>query len=225
MQPEVKEAVVRYLKEQKPGRILDIPSGSGWLENSIGTGWEYYAADLFVEGGSERFQKVDLNGPLPYESASFDYIACLEGLEHIENHHHALREFARILHPNGKLIISTPNPLNVKSRLRFLSWGTFHGFPHLIKMPPEGEHLHISPVNLSFLISFAAKYGLHLERIHPLRVPGRMYSSLWLAALIKAHTYIKLLPKDIETKIFVSRLHTWNVLLNNEIVVSFTRRN
>ncbi|GAB4231327.1 MAG: hypothetical protein Tsb0021_09750 [Chlamydiales bacterium] len=77
--------------------------------------------------------KADLNDPLPFSDQSFDYIVCAEGLEHIDNPHHLLREFHRILSPAGKVIISTPNPLKMKSRLKFLKEGTFNGFPHLLR--------------------------------------------------------------------------------------------
>jgi 2-polyprenyl-3-methyl-5-hydroxy-6-metoxy-1,4-benzoquinol methylase len=126
-------------------------------------------------------ERVDLNGPLPYRDDSFDYVACLEGLEHIENYHHALREFSRILKKDGILLISTPNPLNVKSRLRFLRFGTFYGFPHLVRMPAEGEHLHMSPINLSFLIAFAEKCGFALEGIHPVRFGSKCVGSSSIA--------------------------------------------
>lgn len=225
MQQEVKEAVLRYLNDAKPGRILDIPSGSCWLlEHLDSSAWDYFAADLFATGPARQFQRVDLNQPFPYDDDYFDYVACLEGLEHVENYHHCLREIRRILKPGGKLIVSTPNPLNVKSRIRFLLWGTFYGFPHLVRMPADGEHLHMSPINLSFLISFAAKYGLQLERVHPLSAPRAMYRFAAHALVIQAYARLKLLFKDQETKEFAMRLHTWNVLLNDEIVVSFIKQ-
>ena len=224
MQKEVKQAVLRYLNDAEPGRILDVPSGSCWLFECLSAPtWDYCAADLFATGSVPQFQKVDLNQRLPYDDDYFDYVACLEGLEHAENYHHTLREFQRILKPGGKLIVSTPNPLNVKSRMRFLLWGTFFGFPHLISMPAEGEHLHMSPINLSFLISFAAKYGLQLERVHPLGIPASMYRFAVHALIVQAYSRLKLLFKDQETKEFTMRLHCWNVLLNNEAVVSFVK--
>lgn len=225
MQKEVREAVLRYLNDAEPGRILDIPSGSCWLLGELDAAvWDYHAADLFTSGPAHQFRRADLNQRLPYDDGCFDYVACLEGLEHVENLHHALREFCRILKPGGKLIVSTPNPLNVKSRMRFFLWGTFYGFPHLTRMPEDGEHLHMSPINLSFLISFAAKYGLQLDRIHRLAVPLSMYRFTLHAGIIQAYVCLKLLFKDAKTKSFMRRLHSWNVLMNDGIVVSFIKR-
>ena len=224
LQKEVREGIKLYFQNAVPGRILDIPSGSCWLNGELDDpAWDYHAADLYSEGKEVQLKKADLNIPLPYEDGSFDYVACLEGLEHAENYHHVLREFARILKPGGKLLISTPNPLNVKSRIRYLLWGTFHGFPHLINMPAEGEHLHMSPINLGFLISFAERYGLQLDQVHSLAIPFSMYSFVVNAAVIRAFTILKLLFKDRKTKLFVLRLHDWNVLLNNGLLVSFKK--
>jgi 2-polyprenyl-3-methyl-5-hydroxy-6-metoxy-1,4-benzoquinol methylase len=220
----VKQAVLRCLSDNQPGRILDIPSGSCWLSDHLDeSSWEYYAADLYAGSSVGRFRKVDLNEPLSYDDAFFDYVVCLEGLEHIENYHRVLRDFQRILRPGGKLIISTPNPLNIASRMRFLSWGTFFGFPHLISMPAKGKHLHMSPINLSFLVSFAQEYGMPLEQVHPIAIRKMMYRYVLHVAVIRAHVRMRLLFKDQKTRRFIMRLHSWNVLLNDEMVVSFVK--
>jgi SAM-dependent methyltransferase len=225
MQPEIRRAIVGYFTDAKPGKILDIPSGNGWLSHELtSSAWEYFSADLFTTGPARNFQRVNLNGPLPYDDGCFDYVACLEGLEHVENYHHVLRECHRVLKKDGTLLISTPNPLNMKSRLRFFLFGTFYGFPHLVRMPAEGEHLHISPINLSFLIAFAEKYGLLLHRIHPVRTRVKMYRFIVHCWILKLYAFIKLLFKDNETKRFIKRLVTLNVLLNDGIVVSFRKQ-
>ncbi|MBD3322227.1 MAG: methyltransferase domain-containing protein [Chitinivibrionales bacterium] len=43
---------------------------------------------------------------------SFDLVIMCEVIEHVENPDRVLREIRRILHPDGKLIISFPNYLN-----------------------------------------------------------------------------------------------------------------
>ena len=118
----------------------------------------------------------------------------------------------------------TPNPLNMKSRLRFLLFGTFYGFPHLVRMPAAGEHLHISPINLSFLISFAERYGFVLDRIHPVRITVKMYRFIIHCWMLKLYTLVKLLFKDHESRRVMQRLVTLNVLLNDGIVVSLRKQ-
>ena len=65
----------------------------------------------------------NLDSELPFGDRSFDYVTCLEGLEHIENPQQAMREFARVLKPGGHLIVSVPNILNIEERLKWLLHG------------------------------------------------------------------------------------------------------
>ena len=224
MQANIKQAVRSYFRGASPGVLLDIPCGSGWLREELTQpGWEYHGADVSGNSNLARFKRVDLNGLLPYADDLFDHVACLEGLEHIENYHHVLRECTRILKRGGRLLISTPNPLCIKSRIRFFWYGTFWGFPHLVTLPPEGSHLHMTPINLSFLISCAEKYGLKLNVIHRVRPKGKRYAYLVHACLIKLSVFIKTLVKKGNEKEFIRRLCDFNVLLNDGIVISFIK--
>ncbi len=224
MQKNVKESVLRYFRGARPGRILDIPSGNGWLSKElVPSGWEYFGADLFSTPSVKGFTKADLNEELPFKDGEFDYAACLEGLEHIENHHHALKEFSRILKRGGVLIISTPNPLNIKSRIRFLLTGTFYGFPHLVRLGAEGGHVHMTPVNLSFLVTFAGRYGLELDRVHRVRIRPGMYRFIIQPLVLKLYSFMKNLRKTTEEKVFKRRFTSLNVLLNDGLVVSFRK--
>lgn len=46
---------------------------------------------------------------LPFEDASFDCLVSFETLEHLEDHEGLLREFRRVLRPEGFLLISSPD--------------------------------------------------------------------------------------------------------------------
>jgi SAM-dependent methyltransferase len=48
---------------------------------------------------------------VPFSSASFDLITAFEVIEHLDNWHDLLIEARRLLHPNGTLLVSTPNKL------------------------------------------------------------------------------------------------------------------
>jgi SAM-dependent methyltransferase len=45
---------------------------------------------------------------LPFEDASFDLLTAFDVLEHIDDDHAALREFHRVLRPNGYLLVTVP---------------------------------------------------------------------------------------------------------------------
>lgn len=58
----------------------------------------------------EQFIVHNVNSGLPFETATADYIFCMEVLEHLENATSFLMEAQRVLKPGGKLILSVPNP-------------------------------------------------------------------------------------------------------------------
>jgi len=124
------ERVVRQRLKQDAPHCLDIGAGSGDLLALL----RQYLPDLRAEACDyhiERFALKDVNiaqldlntHPLPYPDASFDLVTCSEVLEHVENYRAVLREIHRVLKPGGLMVVTTPNVLNMKSRLRYLVCG------------------------------------------------------------------------------------------------------
>jgi len=58
----------------------------------------------------------------PFPDNSFDCITFLETIEHVENPGLFLREFHRILRPDGYLVLSTPNATSLKNIFYALSY-------------------------------------------------------------------------------------------------------
>src|SRR5260370_25970005 len=108
----IHDTVTRILANQPRGALLDVPAGEGALAaRLIDAGFEVRCCDLYPE--IFRLEGVDihqgdLDAELPFGDQSFNYVTCLEGLEHIENPQQAMREFARVLKPRGHLIVSVP---------------------------------------------------------------------------------------------------------------------
>jgi len=103
------------------GRLLDAPAGPGTISKRLKeAGFDVVAADidprLFCSEGISC-EKADLNEDLPFENESFDFILCSNGVEHLEDPFHFVRECYRILRERGKLLVTTPNLLNLKSRV------------------------------------------------------------------------------------------------------------
>lgn len=116
-------------------RVLDLGCGDGALAHLLtGKVESVVGADLATTG-------VDLNAPQwPYADQEFPVVICLDVLEHILDPRHFLRETARILQPDGTLILVTPN-------IRFLPylWTLACGqFPRTSGDPTgyDGGHLH-----------------------------------------------------------------------------------
>jgi len=100
-------------------------------------------------------QIVDLNHDLlPYSSDRFTLVTCAETIEHLEHYRETIREIHRVLIPGGIAVLSTPNVLNLRSRLHYLTCG----FPNLFGPLAVGERDvhsprgHINPVGLFYLV-------------------------------------------------------------------------
>lgn len=62
-------------------------------------------------GGTTEYGKIGIVSPLeniPVPDDSFDVVLCTEVLEHVPEPIEAIREIARILKPNGKLLLTSP---------------------------------------------------------------------------------------------------------------------
>jgi SAM-dependent methyltransferase len=179
--PVTNKKVVKVLSGHNPwgGRVLDLGAGEGYLSGLLAqeikrreANGRLYACDIYPD--SYKFEGVecsycDLNdGRLPYEDNFFDAVCSIECIEHVENHFEFLREIARVLRPKGVLAITTPNILNINSRLRTL----FKGFPVLFGPLPlssadrAGTGGHINPVSCYHLIYALEMAGFKDIRIH-----------------------------------------------------------
>jgi SAM-dependent methyltransferase len=63
------------------------------------------------DGGGIKLVSVSDITRLPFHDASFDVVICSEVLEHIPDHHQAVREIIRVLKPGKSLVVSVPRYL------------------------------------------------------------------------------------------------------------------
>ncbi len=70
--------------------------------------------------------EIDFNTErFPYRDGMFGSICAWGIMEHLENPHHVIREAHRALRDDGIFLVSMPNILHLKSRLRLLRDGLF----------------------------------------------------------------------------------------------------
>src|SRR5437868_14772658 len=105
-----------------------------------------------MKNSTERVDIVYLDSDkLPYLDGRFSLVTCIETIERLEQTRPMLREIFRVLEPGGLAVISTPNILNLPSRLRYLTTGFFSRFHPL----PIREHCHpggrINPIGYFYL--------------------------------------------------------------------------
>lgn len=154
------------------GRLLDVAAGSGYTSARLRSmGFDVIATDIH----KDQFQvdgvqlvEADLNRSFPFEDAAFDAVVALEIIEHLENPNRFLRELRRVLKPGSRAVLSTPNILCLRSRLRFLLRGEFHLFYDMerrLKDPFfEQATGHISPLPSWLLRHFCADAGFGAPR-------------------------------------------------------------
>ena len=174
------ETVATILRDAPAGRLLDVPAGYGALAVRLRElGFDVAACDLYpqlFDVDNVEIKGGDLDRTLPYDDRSFDYVVCIEGLEHIENPANAIREFSRVMKPGGTLVVSVPNIMNIEERLKWL----FSGYTsHFKPLSPEARAeiakeyggieevaLHVNPIGYSEVRYLLEKSGFELTSAH-----------------------------------------------------------
>jgi 2-polyprenyl-3-methyl-5-hydroxy-6-metoxy-1,4-benzoquinol methylase len=227
----IHDTVVKILEKERRGALLDVPAGEGALAaRLIAAGFAVTCCDLYPEifrldGVSIR--QGDLNGDLPFANQSFDYVTCLEGLEHIENPQQAIREFARLLRPGGTVIVSIPNILNIEERLKWLLYGyTSHFKPmtraHVERLRAEYDNreeiaAHVNPIGYSELRYILEKSGFQIARLHH----DKPKSNTWLywPAVVLIRLIAKLTPAHKRAERWTEELASDEVLLGGNTLI------
>jgi ubiquinone/menaquinone biosynthesis C-methylase UbiE len=159
---KILQSTLTLLTDNKPnltGNYLDIGSGTGELIQLVKTNFNVscYAVDYTDTLMQDEKQKVDVTDlnhcSLPYDDNFFDAVTFTEVIEHLEDHRKILKEINRVLKKDGVLVVTTPNILNMKSRIRFLLVGFYNLFGPLHVKESALHHGggHINPISYFYL--------------------------------------------------------------------------
>jgi SAM-dependent methyltransferase len=168
----------RRLPARPPGRALDIGCGSGfYLATLRRLGWVVDGVeisedaarharelnDIAVRVGSAEMILPDL------PDRSFDLVTMWHVLEHLHDPRAVLSQVARVLRPDGLLMLEVPNFAGACSRVFRSSWAPLEPPRHLFQF---------TPASLSALLGGA---GLRVARLRGIASPQNLCASVRLS--------------------------------------------
>jgi len=144
---------------QPDGLLLDVGCWDGSFSQYL-NGMKYIGVDINCQAlGKAKGKKIDVVIAscdfLPFKSESFDACSMIEVIEHLYFPGKAVREAHRILKPNGKLILATPNFVNFIDRVNMLI-GNYTPYG-----TEQGKHIRF--FTWKSLNDFLRRHGFELE--------------------------------------------------------------
>jgi ubiquinone/menaquinone biosynthesis C-methylase UbiE len=241
---KIYQAVLQAAREaqskQPLNSHLDIGAGSGRLIGLLHDELDLESSacdytDGLMEREGQRVDVVDLNEHgLLYPSGSYDIVTATEVIEHLKDYRRLLSDIHRVLVPGGTCILSTPNVLNLNSRLRYL----WFGFPELFgPIPIRDKQLqstgrHISPISYFYLAHALLEAGfsslaLRFDKYQRSGMVKLLF--FWLplkvfGGLARRKEVMKYKTVDLANRELVKNSNTLAMLLGRTIIVSARKR-
>jgi len=153
----------------RAGRILDVGCATGLFLDGMRTfGWQVHGVEISQAAAGyarARFGIPVFQGRLEesnFESSSFDVVTFWDVLEHVHEPKRVLAEVARILRPNGLLVVGIPNPDSLEARLLGQYWLGWDLPRHLNLFRPLTLKYHFAALGFETesIRSFTAGYGV-----------------------------------------------------------------
>ncbi len=153
------------MAEPEVVNVLDVGCNRGPTEALFQSLHPDKAQKTFVEGidiSSEAIKRASaLHLPncnfrwydgagLPYPSETFDLVLMVEVIEHVATKEHLLQEIWRVLRPEGRLFLTTPNPDCWALKLELAMWRVLR---RVFKRPLPAKDAFISPLALASTLS------------------------------------------------------------------------
>jgi SAM-dependent methyltransferase len=211
-------ALLEWFSHQTPGRVLDAPAGYGHLSKHLREmGFDVTCGEIepeiFKVEGLECIY-TDLNRKIEAPDDSFDYVCCVDGLEHMTNPYRAVEEFARVLKTGGIGVFSIPNYSNIEKRIKYLLKGYLTKPKTIDDYRREGSNLfnfHNSPLTVTILDLMFSINGLSICSILRDRRKRKQYFFLPLVLLLRIGA--SLASRESKSK------HRYDLTLKSEVIL------
>lgn len=150
------ERVIMALKHTK-GRVLDIGCGANNFVHSYGNG---IGVDVAAWKGCDIV--IDDAADLPFKEGEFDTVSYLACLNHIPNREDSVKEAARVLKKDGRIIITMITP----NMGKFIHWWRFRNDPDHQERHIDHEHelMGMSPKQINSILADAGFTNVKRKR-------------------------------------------------------------
>ena len=200
----------------KNGKLLDVGCGNGrYLDGMKKLGWQTYG----VEFNASAVEVCKMSGLTVHhgdlfsahlDSNSFDVINVSHVIEHVPNPLAFFTELARVLKPNGSLVIKTPNSMALGRKLFNTNW-------YANDVP---RHLYLFSYQNLFVL--ANNCGLKIQQFQTNSTPKIILNSI---DYVTENT--KTPSKKVKWKRVLARLYVWLAQYKqqgDEIFAVFTKQ-
>ena len=250
----IKRFLIKNQTEIKGKTIVDLPAGNGITSTLIHElGGVPLSFDLFPEYFTAEglfCTKADVLTGIPLQNGVADMVICQEGIEHFSDQFSVFKEFNRIIKPNGKLVITTPNYSNLRARMSYFL-GETERFNSMMS-PNEIDTIwmnntqdsnqiyfgHLFLIGIQKLRTLAKLSGFKISSIEPTKLKSTAffllvlwYPFIYLSNLLayrknlrKNKGYHPEFQKQVYTEIF--KLNTnFRILVDSHLFVVFEKEN
>jgi len=217
---EINEVIISYFNSlSKKGKVFDAPGGHGYLASKIKnlgfnvTCGEIEPSIFKAEGIDCIF--TDLNKKIDCKDEYFDYVTCVDGIEHMTDPYIAVQEFSRVLKPGGYAVFSIPNYSNIAKRIKYFFKGYLEKPKRIEDYINAGGNLynfHNSPLNITLLNFMFSINGFKIEKI--LRDKFKIKQFIFFFPIVLILKIIAMLsPKKYYLK------YGYDLTLKNEVIL------
>ena len=103
--------IINYLRNIKPGKILDVGCGHGWMLSALNKKWKKFGIDVskFSSKSASKYGDIFIGDIKDYKEKKFDVVTALHVIEHLNKTEELIKKIVKILKKKGILIIETPD--------------------------------------------------------------------------------------------------------------------
>lgn len=199
-------SVLACLGGEKNLKVLDAPAGHGPLTKLlIEHGHDVTAADILpdeFEAEGVDCQYCNLNEVLPFEDNTFDVVAMCNGIHRCTTVGRTISEFARVLKPGGRLIITLRNYGRINRRVRFFFTGIVSTTQIRSGRFVENPEMHFrQELFLPQILTATTTAKLDVHNFEPVNM--KKYVLAWLPLWLPIKLYTLFMSSSRRKKYFV----------------------